>query len=239
MDTQTNLTNDKFTIGTYDSNTEAYTDANEIALTTISIEGMPQFNSYPLVKASCNYIMGYCLRDIAWTINASDIVDTADGLKGIAVLETLLDRNAEPQYKGSTTSTMRAVTGSIVFDNNVSAVDALDIYTHYQSIYPDLIFVFDENSIKHINLYDGDGNIYWSKPISINSELTESFYDSSSFGAFVIPQKTSTQEYKYIFDNKWLLDEQEIDCSSTNGRPIIPGPVTIDLNFRPKFIESI
>lgn len=238
MDNQTNLLNNKFTIGTYDSTTDTYTNANEINLTTISIEGMPQFNSYPLVKASCNYIMGYCLRDIAWTVNASDIIDTADGLKGIAALETLLNRNAEPQYKGSTTTTMRALTGTITFNTDVDAINALDVYTHYQDIYPDLTFIFDENSIKHINLYDGDGNIYWSKPISINSELTESFYDSSSFGAFSVPQKTSTQEYKYTFDNKWLLDDQEIDCSETNGRPIISGSITTDLNFIPKFIES-
>ena len=131
MDTQTNLTNDKFTIGTYDSNTETYTNASEVALTTISIEGMPQFDSYPLLKASCNHIMGYCLRDISWTIDAEDIVSTSDGLKGIAALETLLDRNAEPQYKGSSTSTMRALTGTVTFRGAINPSDTLSIYEHY------------------------------------------------------------------------------------------------------------
>lgn len=239
MDTQTNLTNDKFTIGTYDSNTETYTNASEVALTTISIEGMPQFDSYPLLKASCNHIMGYCLRDISWTIDADDIVSTSDGLKGIAALETLLDRNAEPQYKGSSTSTMRALTGTVTFRGAIDPSDTLLIYEHYQSIYPDLVFEFDESNIKHVNLYSGDGNIYWSKPIAVGSELTIDFYDASSYGAFTIPQKTGTQEYKYIFDNKWLLNEQEIDSSTTDGRPIISGLISSDLNFIPQFTQEI
>ena len=238
MDTQTNLTNEKFTIGTYDSTTDTYTDASEITLTTISIEGMPQFNSYPLVKASCNHVMGYCLRDISWIVDASDIVNTTDGLKGISALETLLSRNAEPQYKGSRTSTMRAVTGTVTFRGAVDPSDTLLVYEHYQSIYPDLTFEFDESSIKHVNLYDGDGNIYWSKPIAIGSTLTEAFYNSSSYGEFTIPQKTSTQELKYTFANKWDLDGVEIDSSSTNGRPIISGQISDDLNFVAKFIQE-
>ena len=88
-------------------------------------------------------------------------------------------------------------------------------------------------------MYSGDGNIYWSKPIAAGSELTIDFYEASSYGAFTIPQKTGTQEYKYIFDNKWLLNEQEIDSSTTNGRPIISGLISSDLNFIPQFTQEI
>ena len=134
---------------------------------------------------------------------------------------------------------MRALTGTVTFKEAIEPNDALSIYEHYQSIYPDLVFEFDESNIKHVNLYSGDGNIYWSKPIAAGSELTIDFYDASSYGAFTIPQKTGTQEYKYIFDNKWLLNEQEIDSSTTDGRPIISGIISSDLNFIPQFTQEI
>ena len=59
----------------------------------------------------------------------------------------------------------------------------------------------------------------------------------------VIKSKTHENEVtlkaKYIFDNKWLLNEQEIDSSTTNGRPIISGSISSDLNFIPQFTQEI
>lgn len=238
MDNQTHLTIDKFTIGTYDSTTDTYSNATTMNLLNISIEGMPQFDSYALVKANAQFsLMRYCLRDVSWTVSAADIVDTVneDGLKGIQALEWILQRNVEPQYKGSTTTTMRALTGTVKFANDVDSVDALHIYEHYASIFPDLVFEFDANAIKHINLYDGDNNLYWSKPIAKDSILTAAFYESSSYGAFTVPQKTSTQQYKYTFENKWLLNDTEVE----GELPIVSEPVTEDLNFYPQFTETI
>lgn len=239
LDNQTHLLNNNFTLGTYDSETDTYTDANNLNLQIISIEGMPQFNSYPLVKLSCGTLQGYCFRDINWTINNAEIQDTSDNLKGIRPLETLLNRKAQPQYKGSATSTARALTGTIAFATDVDAVDSLKIYEHYSTIFPDLIFQFDESQIKHINLYDGDGNIYWSKPISINSQLTEDFYDSSSYGAFSVPIKTSTQQYQYTFENKWLTDPTDPTTEITGQIPLISGVITTDINFYPVFTQTI
>jgi hypothetical protein len=168
--------------------------SNNGNLQNIFIAGMPQFNCYDLIKNNVNNLLVYGLRDINWIIPASDIVDTADGLKGINAIEIIIQNNVTPRaYDGSATSSARALTGTISFASGVSSVDALAIYEHYSNIYPDLVFNFNEDDIKHINLYDGDGNIYWSKPVAINTIITESFYDSSSYGPFVIPTKTSTQ----------------------------------------------
>lgn len=238
LNNQTHLTIDKFTIGTYDSVSNTYTMSSTGTLQTISIEGMPQFDSYNLVKINAGTLLYYCLRDVNWVVDASDIIDTSDGLKGIQALETIIIRDVTPQKDGSVTSSARALTGTITFKGSIDAIDTLKVYEHYSNIYPDLVFKFDENSIKHINLYDGDGNIYWSKPIAIGSTLDRDFYNNSSYGEFSVPQKTSTQEFKYTFENKWYIDNdsaQEVigDC------PIIEEPISQDYNFYPLFTSTI
>ena len=59
---QTSLTNSYFTIGSYDSDNELYSDASLVNLNYISIEGMPQLDIYKLVKKSANCLQRYCLR---------------------------------------------------------------------------------------------------------------------------------------------------------------------------------
>ena len=240
LDSQTKLLSSNFTIGSYDSDSETYSDAAQGILSTISIEGMPQFDSYSLLKKNYGTLLSYCFRDVNWTIDVADLDNTitSDGKYGIVAIEALLNKNATPIYKGSRSSTARALTGTITFTGVTDASIPLEVYDHYQNIYPDLTIEFDASQIKHINLYDGDGNVYWTKPIAINSTLTSSFYDNSASGAFTAPQKTSTQEYRYIFDNKWTLNGQEVDSSSTDGRPIVSGPVTTDLDFIPQFTQT-
>ena len=238
LSNQINLLNNHFTIGTYDSVSDTYTMSDNIALQSISIEGMPQFDSYALVKSSVNTLMYYCLRDISWTVDANEIVDTTDGLKGIKAIETIIANGVIPQKDGAETTPARALTGTVVFTGAIDASDTLQVYEHYSSIYPDLVFEFDESNVKHINLYDGDGNLYWSKPIATGSTLSNSFYDTSSYGEFAVPKKTSTQEFKYTFDNKWYIDNNSSN-EILGDRPIVNGAIDKDYNFYPVFTSEI
>ena len=238
LNNQLSLTIDNFTIGTYNSDTKTYTMSNIGTLQTISIEGMPQFDSYGLVKLNANSLLYYCLRDINWNVPAADIIDTNDGLKGIQALETIIVRKVNPYKDGSITTPARALTGIITFTGVIDAIDTLKVYEHYSSVYPDLVFNFDESNIKHINLYDGDGNIYWSKPIAINTNITDDFYNSSAYGKFTVPQKTSTQKFKYTFENKWYIDNDS-NKEVLGEYPIIDTPINTDYNFYPVFTSEI
>lgn len=238
LNNQTNLLADKFTIGNYNSDTNEYTMSSSAKLQTISIEGMPQFDSYDLVKNNVNTLLYYCLRDIHWVIDTTDIIDTDDGLKGIEALETIISRKVQPQKDGVATSAARALTGTIEFTENVSPVDQLYISDHYANIYPDLVFNFDQTEIKYVNLYDGDGNIYWSRPIAVGQVIDEDFYELSRYGAFEIPTKTSTQQYKYTFENKWYIDNDSSKVISME-KPIIEEPIMEDLNLYAVFSASL
>ena len=241
---QTQLDINHFTIGTYNSNgAGSYTMSNTPTLQLISIEGMPQFDSYQLFSTHANSLMYYCLRDINWTVRTGDLRSVYDennnylGI-GISPIETIIANGATPYKDGSVTSPARALTGTINFASGVTAANMLAVYERYSNIYPDLVFNFDQNNIKHINLYDGNGNIYWSKPIAVNTEMDENFYDSSSYGPFKIPQKMSTQQYKYVFENQWYIDNDNTQI--INGeKPIISGPITDDINLYSVFSSSI
>ena len=241
LNNQSQLTDETFTLGTYDSELDEYTNSTTATLTTISIEGMPQFNSYNLVKNNLSTLTRYCLRDIDWTIsNESIITKTVDdvAIKGIDVFENLLSKNATPIRNGEASSTARAVTGIIHFANDVEPQNMLDLYDHYANIYPDLIFDFDAENIKYIRLYDGNDNIYWSKPIASGATITESFFDSSASGTFTVPKKDSTVQYQYVFENKWYIGSNETDI--INGeKPIISGTITKDYDLHPVFSSTI
>ncbi len=241
LNNQTKLINENFTWGSYDSNTETYTNSINAKISTLSIEGMPQFDSYSLLKQHANTISYYCLRDVNWIIPTSDIISTSDNLYGIQALETIINRNATP-YGTANGSIARAITGTVTFLGEISADKLLDVYTHYSKIYPDLVITFDENSVKYVNLYDGNENLYWSKPIAVGEEITIDFFNSSSYGAYSIPRKQSTQQYKFEFTGFWLLNnegEPILGDSDNNYVPGIGQIVSDNLNYYAKFSEEI
>lgn len=208
------LFEENFTVGTYDSNSESYSENNFSNLINLKIEDTPGINSFDIIKKA-SILQKYSLKNVAWEIDSSDVDFNS---MTIPVLEIL-------QSKDPFESNIKSLTGTLTFkkDNAFTESNLLALYDKYWKIFPGLKFEFVDMQIYNVTVYNGNNKVYWEKKIAHGNSFTKEFFKSGPNGAFKNPLMTDTDEYKYTFTNKWravLAGEEYIIENDGEGYPV-------------------
>lgn len=124
-------------------------------------------------------------------------------------------------------------------NNETGEYETIDEYdptkTYYilglTSKYPnlDISFEFIDTSqeLYTIQIYDGDGNVFWKRKSLYDTIITEDFLETGPNGSFTIDQlyKSPTAEYKYEFTKKWKV----IDATGEKEYTYNSEPVSLSL----------
>ena len=244
---QSQLTNDKFTIGSClyypDSKTKTYTNHSGNII-ILRVENTP-IDSYSLVKD--NPIQQFYLKGINWII--SDIDDLNEDKTEINVLEKLLSENTISAIPGQNKS--QSLMGTITLDESLGLTEqeAMVLYIKYcnSEAFPNINLVFNGLNIHDVIILNGNGTELWRRKIIGNDNgtinITREFLEDNTFGIFTLPTKSETIQYNYKFTNIWSFNNIEYNCSNNDpiGWPIINNiyPVDNTVVLIPKFKENI
>lgn len=227
------LTDETFTIGSYDSDENTYSVNDYSKILNINIEDVPNLNTYEIVKGGTS-LQYYKFINVNWEINdAGDLNE--DGT--IKVLERLLTKGENPIYPQTTTA--QCLTGTLTI--NCKVEDAYAIYNHYWEAFPELNIIFTnvEKNIYDVNILDGNDNIYWTKKILEGENIDEEFLSSGPNGAFETPTMTSTAQYSYIFQEKWIgTYEDEATVEIKTAIPLLNN-ITQPITLKPIFDKVV
>ena len=228
---QTNLKDSHFTIGKYDSDTSQYVYLGGKNIVILDIQNTP-IDTYRIVKDCENALQRVRITDFNWTIGSSKSNDVDLTNTSIKILDILNRENILAIENNSGLSKKQTIAGTIIFKSkelDLNINQAMALYDKYINYFPNINFVFEDLNIYDVNILDGNGNIYWTKKIKEQGNITKDFLSSGPKGAFETPIMLPTIQYEYTFNNKWhILDSngneiREIDGSineDTFGWPI-------------------
>lgn len=230
IDNQVNLKDEYFTIGKYDSTTKQYTYLGGKNIVILDIQNTP-IDTYRILKDCENALQRVRITGFNWTIGSSKSADININDSTIKVLDILNRDNILAIENDSGLSKKQTIAGTIIFSKelDLDIEQAMALYNKYIDYFPNINFVFEDLNIYDVNILDGNGNIYWTKKIKEQDNITKDFLKSGPKGAFETPIMLPTIQYEYIFNNKWhILNEngneiKEIDGSineDTYGWPI-------------------
>ena len=187
---QTSLTDAGFRIRSSTTSTE-----NDYSkLSRINLEKVPGLNSYEIVKNG-TALQTYRLIDVDWKItDPDDIVNNT-----IPVLERMIGESATLLPEDPESTPAQSLTGTLTIECAVD--DAYAIWERYWQTFPNLNFVFANSNIIDVNVYDGNGNIYWNKKLKKNTSITSTFFTdkNTAIGELTVPLKTSSVSHHYDF----------------------------------------
>ena len=179
-----------------------------------------------------NVFSDYMLKNVQWIINDPEELDnTSPAIITIlnGLLETQINsstgllenkRNPKKIVNGSVESSTReeAVTGNLtITDTAYSGDNALDIYNYYafsvnsidnQLLFPSLDINFTgSQQLFTVNIYNGQNQICWSKKLTADANIDETFLSSGPNGSFLDMTMSDYQDTAsvYTFENAWNL----------------------------------
>ena len=236
IDSHATLTNEKFTVGYYDYNTNRY--VNDFSnLLQVSIKGTPEIDSYELVRSAVIHtpnigLEQYCFQDFTWEItDSSDLVceniivgDVAKlKITGIKALDLLHNNLNTYGYMSET----EALKGTIVINVSDAQVNAFDIYQDYHSIYPNVTIQYGNNvevsEAAEINFYNVETITDNLKPyysVLSNGNFNLAWLTSAegpSGETLSEPQKLPTVDTTYYFSGSWKVVESSDDKIAVNS----------------------
>jgi hypothetical protein len=140
--------------------------------------------------------------------------------------------------------------GTINFASSLglTAAQALFLYEKYCSanVFPHLKFEFTNLPIVTITALNGNNSVLWSRKVAKDEKgkitLTEAILQDETFGAFTLPTKGNTAQFVYEFTEKWRIDDEEVDCTATDGYPLLTidvGENVAEVILEPIFKEEI
>lgn len=113
-------------------------------------------------------------------------------------------------------------------------------------IYPNLNinFLSENTTLYSVNIYDGDENLYWTRKIAPNSIIDANFLKYGPSGRFRSKdiQKSSTAQFEYVFEKKWIIKDDngnEIATLDNMEEPMYTGKITQNLHFYPQFNNQL
>lgn len=239
LDNLTNLTDDYFTIGTYDSDNESYSNENNLGIIQLDIQNTP-VNSYQIIKTCANSLQRVRLTDVNWIIGENQIDDINKTNGTISVLEILNNNNITPI--NNSLNKQQSITGTITFKSTeleLNNEQAMHIYNNYINIFPNLNFIFEGLNIFDVNILDGNNRVYWTKKIVGGNKITSEFLTN-----FAVPQGYSTIDKNYTFNNAWYINNKEgplISGSTSNDTRGWPINIEVngDITLIPYFTEVL
>lgn len=178
-----------------------------------------------------NVFKDYMLKNLQWIIDDSNELNNNDPAI-INILNNLLENERIPKkiVNGSPENSTReeAVTGSLTITNNAyNGSSSLNIYNYYtfgetngELNFPSLDINFEGNSqLFNVNIYNGQGQIIWTKKLTPNTNIDEPFLESGPYGDFT---KIGVSDYHdtanvYRFNNAWTLQVGDNPIKNISG----------------------
>ena len=156
------------------------------------------------------------------------------------VYNTLDEFKADPGIKYSDSNYTHETT-TYVNSDTVYYVEEI-IKPQYPNL--DINFTGSNATLYTVNIYDGDGILFWSRKINPNGLITADFLKYGPDGRFRSAdiQKTVTAQHEYKFLNTWIIknDAQvEVDRLTNSAEPMYAKAITQNLHFYPQFDSSI
>lgn len=217
-------------------------------LTTLIIDNIDnsEVNSRDIVELASG-LNNYSLKNVQWTLDdANDIGGTHPAV--IKILNTLLTKTPSGRdAAGSLIPATRAeaLTGTLGITaaayNNSDSNDIYDYYGYGEPAgFPNLDINF-EGANAHlftINIYDGNGDLCWSKKSNGQDGLTETFLYTGPSGDFRNIDFSNYQDlrYTYTFDHKWDIynNNHELIIEQSGDLPTYT-IFNTDLEIRPVY----
>ena len=205
---QPHLTNNKFTIGTYNSDSESYSINDYSKLLHICLNDVPNINTYQMVLdlQSSKAFQSYCFKNVNWSIqNTEDFTTT-----NIKVLDVLKNKQTFADFVGT-----QPLTGTLTFSKEITAnFDGnvlLSLYKNYVSLYPELYFNFeDTNKVNTVKIISYDDSIDWENKIVSGNKITSNFLEENGpKKPYVLTEYIRGNKYTYSFQDKWYIIKQE------------------------------
>lgn len=204
-------------------------------------------NSQTLVEKS-SQLKYYKLTDVKWKLNKpSDILSDSkiNILENLFTKTPLITEHGQEKRANSLTGTLTITSAAY----NNSGQGALNIYNEYSCgedpKYPRLNMVFESPNVTlyNVNVYNGDGDIIWTRKVIPNTTLTADFFMDGPNGDLDAQsqlRKTPTAEYEYEFLKTWNVtmgnSTEAFDSSSFDyANPVYGKPITADIHFKPNF----
>ena len=215
IDNQTNLNDNYFTIGKYDSDTEQYTYTGGKNIIILDIQNTP-INTYRIIKDCEAALQRIRVIGFNWTIGTEQSDDIDINNSSIQILDILNRDSIQVIDNNLGLSKKQTIVGTITLKTELGLTinQAMSIYNKYINDFPNINFVFEGLDIYDVNILDGNNNVYWTKKVKRGDTITKDFLSSGPKGEFKIPIMLPTIQYEYIFNNKWnVLD---IDGNDTN-----------------------
>lgn len=252
IDGHPTLTQEKFTIGTFNYNTNTY--ENDFSkLNHIYCAGVPEIDTYAIARGAileCPVLLleSYCFKDVNWVIDNPDDFDYYPGegedenkvIKGIKVLDIMISnlRNySNPETGYITKSIEEALTGTITINVPNKTINEFDIYQKYHFTYPNLNIKYGDNSKENlqsastIKFYNIENVTDTTEPyytVLSNGESTLAYLTGSSSPAGSVlqsPIKIPTPNTSYTFTNVW----QDVD--NENNKYAVSSAFTTEMQF--------
>ena len=202
------LTNERFTIGAYDSNKGLYGSNDYSKLLHICLNDVPNINTYQMVLdlENSKAFQSYCFKNVDWKIqNASEFTNSS-----IKVLDILKNKQTFSDFVGTP-----PLTGILTFSKEVTqsfdANSLLALYKNYIEIYPELYFNFEDvNKINTVKIVAYDDSIEWENKIITGKKITEEFLkENGPKNPYVLSESIKGNKYTYNFQGKWHIIKQE------------------------------
>ena len=245
---QSQLHDSGFTIGTcsYDPETKIRTYTNQSGrIILLHIDNTP-IDSYSLVKS--NPVQQFFLKDINWIINDTEdlVYDENENVIGIKALDKLFAANPIDGKEKS-----QALIGTITLKAtqlSLTTSEAMFLYNKYcaNTVFPNVVFIFDGLDIYDVNILNGNGTLLWgSKIIGADGKvsITEEILSNNGFAAVYPPTKSQSISHTYNFTGTWIFNNKEYDCSTLEkaGWPIISNltPINGAVILTPEFDENL
>lgn len=225
IDSHPTLKADKFTIGSFDYDTNSYVN-DYSKLVHVNIIDTP-IDSYNLIKKALkinevqtegnrSVLESFCLQGINWKIEDPEDVEinNQNEIIGIKVLDLL--SNINPYINTSNLARADRLIGKIHVDVGNYIIDEFTLYNKYQKIFPNVTLLYTSTGLKeayHIKFYNSEnimGEPYYT--VLTNGEMSLNYLtgiNSPTGSALSEPIKPSTNQYDYKFNNKWTVAQSD------------------------------
>ena len=230
---QPNLTTEKFTVGTYNSDTKTYSNNSYNKLTDLRIDNVPNLNTYniilDLIDINDETFQRYSLKEVVWEASP-DTLDYDNGLS--QVLDYLKTKQPHKDVGEG-----QPLTGTLsIPSNGIAANKLIQFYNNYWPIYPELDIIFDEDSnIYSVDILNYDDTVQWSKKIISNEKITEEFLGNGPDGEYKVKTSVESGAYIYTFVNKWeIYNKSNVLLQTIDGAlPLSDYEIAEDILIKP------
>lgn len=189
----------------------------------LSLDRLIEFNSYDLVKdvfpTNLSLEKEYYLTEVNWTIdNDNDLTIAGNEITGIKILDTL---GTNPLAKGIAGSPAASLTGTITIKSG-TAVDEYTLYEKYSLMFPNVTIKYDKTmydaglvtpaiKIQFMNSDEVDTAVVYYEVLSDTTKNIKFLTEGITLVGKPLstPNKVSSLEYDYEFQNKWTTLDAE------------------------------